>query len=569
LDVRYDRLAALPTTGTQVAQGFEDDLLAVSERLWRTVLERDPASLWVWTALDTGPSWLYPAPDTDLDDLPDPRRTDWYRRAIKGEVMVSTTLSDPVTGQPSLLLALPVRGPGGEHLGVCAIVLSSARSLGAKTVSAPWADRLDVYQVVADERGLLVRSRLRADEPGDAWTMPGKRTYLTRRDTETGRELVRMVELGRSGVVEREQGGVASFVAVGAIEPGRSALVATVPLAAVQIRAEMTRGYIADAVDDQLIGLGTTFLLMALGVGVFSVLFARAMTTPLQKAVDAVRAVAAGDFTARIDFRTGDERQVLFDAFNDMVPRLEDQFRLKEAMDVAEKVHQHLLPRAAPGVPGFDLAALSMPCDEIGGDYYDFIWPDEDGPFTMAVGDAAGHGVGATLLMATARALLRGRVHQSGEPARMVSEVNRILTFDFFDAGRFMTLALLMVDPATRTLAWVHAGHEPILVYDPATDSFRELAGGGLPMGIDESWEYETQRIGLRPGEVILAATDGVMEAANPAGEMFGAERVRAFVRRHAAESATLIAEALAAEVIRFRADERQHDDMTVVVIKA
>jgi PAS domain S-box-containing protein len=243
----------------------------------------------------------------------------------------------------------------------------------------------------------------------------------------------------------------------------------------------------------------------------------------------------------------------------------------KRSLSLAAEVQRSLLPHEAPRARGLDVAGRSLSCEEIGGDYFDFIGDGQcpRDAFSMVVGDVTGHGVDAALLMATARAFLRMRASQCGRSAQIVTELNRHLARDVTDSGRFMTLSFIRFDPADRSLRWVRAGHPPALVYDPAADRFRELKGRGLPLGVDERHVYEELiDAGLQPGHVIAIGTDGIWEAADRRRQHYGVERFCAVIRRHAAMPAATILEAVFADIRAFTLGARQEDDITLVVAK-
>jgi sigma-B regulation protein RsbU (phosphoserine phosphatase) len=187
----------------------------------------------------------------------------------------------------------------------------------------------------------------------------------------------------------------------------------------------------------------------------------------------------------------------------------------------------------------------------------------------IAVGDVAGHGIGAALYMATARGIVRSRAHEGGTPGEIVTHLNRMLVEDM-QSGRFMTLCLASIDPGERTIRWVRAGHDPAIVYDPASDAFTELdGGGGLPLGVEASAAYQDDiRSGLAEGQVILLGTDGIWETRDPGDEIFGKERLREVIRRSAGASASEISAAIEAALAEFRGDARPRDDVTFVVVK-
>jgi len=216
-------------------------------------------------------------------------------------------------------------------------------------------------------------------------------------------------------------------------------------------------------------------------------------------------------------------------------------------------------------------AKKNITCDEIGGDYFDFLWDLEcqDNHFDAVVGDVTGHGVDAALLMTTARAFLRMRASQCGGISRIVTEMNRHLTQDILDTGRFMTMFYISIDVENKNLSWVRAGHDPAIIYDPSVDRFEELSGAGLALGIDDSYIFEENtKAGLAQGQIIAIGTDGIWETFNKDGEMFGKHRYREIIRKNAHMQSNDIIDAVYHEIDTFSKSVKQEDDITLVIIK-
>ena len=195
----------------------------------------------------------------------------------------------------------------------------------------------------------------------------------------------------------------------------------------------------------------------------------------------------------------------------------------------------------------------------------------EVGPakFGVLIGDVSGHGIPSALLMATARAFMRQRSSRSGSLAEVVSDVNRQLTRDVEDTGRFMTLFYLMIDLEARRMSWVRAGHDPAIWYDPKSGQFEELLGEGTALGVDENVQFvEYQKPGLKEGQILLLGTDGLWETQNPSGSMFGKDGIYEIIRQNTAASAREILNAIVAELEHFRQGREPEDDITLVVIK-
>jgi PAS domain S-box-containing protein len=248
-----------------------------------------------------------------------------------------------------------------------------------------------------------------------------------------------------------------------------------------------------------------------------------------------------------------------------------DLSETKKALMLAAEVQRSFLPQASPRLRGLEIAGKNIPCEEIGGDYFDYLSGDEhsEGSLNVVVGDITGHGVDAALLMTGACSFLRSRVSRSGTIAEIISEMNRHLTLDVFDAGRFMTLFYLALDLGEHRLRWVRAGHDPALLYDPHGDTFQELKGRGMALGVDESFEYEENSVtGVGGGQIIAIGTDGIWEAHNKHGEMFGKARFRDTLRRLAEMEVEGIIEGVFEELKEFTTGVQPEDDATLVVMR-
>jgi len=155
----------------------------------------------------------------------------------------------------------------------------------------------------------------------------------------------------------------------------------------------------------------------------------------------------------------------------------------------------------------------------------------QDNHFDVVVGDVTGHGVDAALLMTSARAFLRMRASQCGGISQIITEMSRHLTLDILNTGRFMTMFYISIDLENKNLAWVRAGHDPAIIYDPRLDQFEELKGTGLALGVDESYIFEeNSKTDLTPEQIIAIGTDGIWETFNKQGEMFGKMRFREII---------------------------------------
>lgn len=312
-----------------------------------------------------------------------------------------------------------------------------------------------------------------------------------------------------------------------------------------------------------------------LGLGILlALLLIRVATGGTVRAIrevsTAATALARGDFRQPLPEDRRDEVGELIRNFNIMTSHLQERLQLQQAMGMAREVQQNLLPQSSYQAAGLDVSGVSLYCEETGGDYFDLL-PDRRDPSRIAVviGDVVGHGIGAALLMASIRALVRCRTALPGDPVSVISDVNEILCRDTERSGNFVSLLYLQIDCSLHLARWVRCGHDPAIVYDPATGVFSELRGEGLVLGFDEGWRYSENVLDLtgRP-LVILLGSDGLWDVENEAGEMFGKKRVKQLIADHCQGSAEQIIEAMVGAVNRFRGARAASDDITLVVVK-
>ncbi|MGD9281792.1 MAG: PP2C family protein-serine/threonine phosphatase, partial [Desulfobacterales bacterium] len=258
------------------------------------------------------------------------------------------------------------------------------------------------------------------------------------------------------------------------------------------------------------------------------------------------------------------------DVINEMTEGLKERERLQHSLDIAMEVQQNLLPADDPEIEGLDIAGTSIYCEETGGDYYDYLMTGENGQkkICVVVGDVADHGIPSALLMTTARAFLRQRASRSGELGQVVSDVNRQLTRDVEDSGRFMTLFICEIDRDNQALHWVNAGHDPAMIYHRDSGEFEELAGNSLPLGVSETAAYQKFEKKITSGQIIMVGTDGIWESQSPQGEMFGKERFKDIIRENAGRPAKEIVQTVIKKVDGFRVPLERADDITLVITK-
>jgi len=239
--------------------------------------------------------------------------------------------------------------------------------------------------------------------------------------------------------------------------------------------------------------------------------------------------------------------------------------RVEQEIQLAREIQLNLLPRTAPSLPGYDLAARGVPALSVGGDYYDFlpIGPDR---LAICLADVTGHGIPAAMLMANVQATIRSQVLSTGSPAECARRANRLL-YQSTDAGRFATCFLGMLDLGTGRLTYANAGHDhPLLAHDSTVES--GLDRGGLVLGFLEDAAYEEGGVTLQPGDVLLLYSDGITDAVNGDDEPFGLERLSRILARHRESPADVLVDAVLRETDAHANGRASLDDRTLVVVR-
>ncbi len=261
------------------------------------------------------------------------------------------------------------------------------------------------------------------------------------------------------------------------------------------------------------------------------------------------------------------ENARLMSAIADEVAQRE---RLNREVEIAREVQERLFPQTLPAIAGVDYAGACRPALGVGGDYYDFL-ALPGGQLGIAIGDVSGKGIAAALMMASLQASLRGEATRAPENlAALMSNVNR-LVYEASSANRYATFFYGQYDPATRRLHYVNAGHNPPMLFHGAGENLRlfRLETGGTVVGLLESFPYEQGSLQIEPGDVFIAFTDGISESMNSADEEWGEaaliETVKACGGLRPPEVITRIMQA----ADTFVAGAKQHDDMTLVVLRA
>ena len=265
--------------------------------------------------------------------------------------------------------------------------------------------------------------------------------------------------------------------------------------------------------------------------------------------------------------RTAAQQAAVALDYTRLIGRVAEQEALKRELDIARDVQAGLLPQKRPAIAGLDYDGSCRMAREVGGDYFDFLDLGA-GRLGLALGDISGKGVSAALLMASLQALLRSRARQEAEdPASLVTQINESLV-ESTDSSKFATFFYAVYDPATRTLSYVNAGHNPPLLLRAGTTMVSRLRPTGMALGFDQGAVYGAARETLAPGDVLLAYTAGLTEALNEAGEEFGDARAAGLLVGNRHLDAADLQRMINAELEAFCGRAPQYDDITMVVAR-
>jgi sigma-B regulation protein RsbU (phosphoserine phosphatase) len=243
--------------------------------------------------------------------------------------------------------------------------------------------------------------------------------------------------------------------------------------------------------------------------------------------------------------------------------------RLNREVEIAREVQERLFPQTLPPIPGLDYAGYCRPALGVGGDYYDFLALPQ-GHLGVAVGDVSGKGIAAALMMASLQASLRGEATRAPENlSAAIANINR-LVYEASSANRYATFFYGQYDPDNHKFDYVNAGHNPPMLFHCAAGkwSVSRLDVGGTVVGLLESYPYQQGSVSLAAGDILVAFTDGISEAMNSADEEWGEDHLMNTIESCDGLGAQEIMNRVFTAADTFVAGAKQHDDMTLVVMR-
>jgi len=321
--------------------------------------------------------------------------------------------------------------------------------------------------------------------------------------------------------------------------------------------------------------LGFLFLMLVIG------LIAKGITRPLRSLAEAADRIAQGDWNAPLPpVRHEDEVGKLTHAFERMMTSLKQYFNdLKETTAAKEKIESELriardiqmglVPKIFPPFPDrkeFDIYAVLEPAREVGGDFYDFYFIDDE-HLCFVVGDVSGKGVPASLFMAVTKTLIKSDVHESTDPAAIITRVNQDLVQDN-PSMMFVTIFLGMLNVKTGRVVFCNGGHNPPYLVRPGEPPMQLPSTHGMALGVAEDFVYTSKEMVLQPRDSLIVYTDGVTEAMDMRNNLYGEQRLESVLKKVSSASAKETIELILSDVKDFTTTASQSDDITLLTLK-
>ena len=327
------------------------------------------------------------------------------------------------------------------------------------------------------------------------------------------------------------------------------------------------------------------FLVVELVSILIGISLTRTVTGAVHEIYEGTRRVTTGDFSHRINVNGKDQLAELGHSFNSMTENLErlivvakEKERLESEIEIARGVQNQLFPKAAPAMKTIQLSGSCLPARMVSGDYYDFLCLP-DGNVAIAIGDVAGKGIAAALLMASIQSIMRTQLtagvpnasRGNGDPrwcgsvSQMVGELNRQL-YANTAPEKYATFCFGLYEEEHQTFTYTNAGHLPPILLHAGQAQLLDVTG--TVVGAFPKIQYEERTIAMAPGDILVAYTDGIVEPENVYGEEFGAERMTDLVMKYQTEASDEIIARIMEAVPQWTGASELSDDMTVVLAR-
>jgi len=530
----------------------------------------------------------YPWPWTDYD----PKDSRWYKGAKDSRGLYWTDLYEDHRGRgPVITCAVPFYDQSkGNHIfkGVArSTVLLSDLSRIIESTEAGRSGRL----FILNREGVKIySSEGAAIKTGEGSAVTGENFLESQNPRQ--RSLGHSMILGASGMTELEMDGLPVYIAYAPIQSLGWSLGVAVSVQEVSAMTKLIENQIWRITDNTKAGMDKYILLSAglialllvftlLGIAVFAIRFTHSITGPILALNEGVREVAGGSLDRAVTVKTNDELEQLAASFNIMTAQLRrhieeiamataERQRIDTELDVATRIQMSMLPVIFPPFKNrkneFDLYAQVHPAREVGGDFYDFFFIDDD-HFAIVIADVSGKGIPAALFMAISKTIIKNRLQGGESPELAMENINRELC-DNNIMDMFVTAWVCVLEISSGRLSYINAGHNPPLVTRNGNGFDFLVSPPDLVLAGMDDTSYHIRRTKLEPGGILFLYTDGIVEAANNKGEFYGKERLKAFLDANAERPLREMIENFRADIAAFADGAEQSDDITMLALK-
>jgi len=535
-------------------------------------------------AVDTFP-WLHTGYD--------PRTSHWYMQAkTTGKLYWTDVYEDQRGRGPIISCVVPFYDGYGIFRGVAR---STVRLSDFSQIIDPTGIRRSGQFFILNRYGMVVYSTDGVEVTlGEAGLVKGE-NFLQTADPRL-RSMGLSMTLGATGMTELEMDGIPFYVAYAPIRTLGWSLGVTVPAQEIYVPAMQIEGQIREiteatraAIDLYILFLaGSVALLLILilpAIAFFAIRFTRAITGPVLALSHGVQEVAGGNLGREVVVKTGDELEQLATSFNIMTSQLRthieetarataERQRMDTELDIARRIQANMLPNNFPPfqdreIP-FDLYAEVHPAKEVGGDFYDFFFIDND-RFAVLVADVSGKGIPAALFMATTKTIIKNRLQNQGKLEHALETINHELC-NSNTTGMFVTMWLCVLEISSCRLTYINAGHNP-----PMLLRGKQADGQGFDFLVSqpdlvlagmEDTCYNCHQIQLEKGDMLFLYTDGIVEAEDSDGDFYGKERMKTFLDANSSQPLRKILSGIRNDIAVFTKGIEQSDDITMLAFR-
>jgi len=514
--------------------------------------------------------------DSDLKtNIFDPRTRGWYNTARDaGELIWTDVFVDNSGRGLAITCAKPFFGPDGKIFGVVGAGMELT-DLQRDVVEATGLGETG-FAFIANEHGKMIISDMVVivDNTVVSASLTDWLPNATAENILSGKSGIERVRIG-------DEDYFISYAQLRQIPWSLSVVMSVDEVIAPALLIEHT---IIGMTDDAVTGIDRVIIiaLLIFAAAIIltmagSVLMARRMATGLAKPIIELNTgagiIGAGDLDYRLDVKTGDEIEALSDSFNLMIANIKtitaDKERIGAELDVATKIQASMLPSIFPPFPDrleFDIFASMEPAKEVGGDFYDFFFIN-DNTLAVVMADVSGKGIPAALFMVITKTLLKNNAQYGKTPKEVFEDVNNILC-ENNEADMFVTAFMGYLDIPSGRFTFVNAGHNPPLIRS-ADEAYEWLvAKPGFVLAGMEDMKYKQHEITLDAGDELFLYTDGVTEAVNKKNELFSDPKLLEVANIYAGQPLKEFTVSVKLEIDKFADGAEQADDITMCVLR-